>query len=95
MDSWIENFFLFTLGYFIRQQDTQIRAATVMPKMVRKDARLSMLLCTCSPTKGPTAIPMDTVKAKRLMPWVTLVTGSTSPAKVIVAEPHTEYTTPM
>ena len=35
-------------------------------------------------------MPMEMVKAKRLMPWVILSTGSTSPAKVMVAEPHTE-----
>ena len=38
---------------------------------------------------------MDTVKAKRLMPSVILATGSTSPASVMVAEAHTEYTAPM
>ena len=40
-------------------------------------------------------MPMDTVKAKRLMPSVTLLRGRTSPASVMVAEAHTEYTTPM
>lgn len=29
-----------TLGYWMRQQDTQMKAATVMPKMVRKEALL-------------------------------------------------------
>ena len=95
MESLRENFFRSTLGYFIRQQDTQISAATVMPNTVRKEALLLRRLCTWSPTKGPTAMPMDTVKAKRLMPSVTLAGGSTSPARVMVAEPHTEYTTPM
>ena len=50
MVSRMENFFRCTLGYFIRQQDTQINARTVMPKMVRKEALLLMLLWTCSPT---------------------------------------------
>lgn len=40
-------------------------------------------------------MPMDTVKANRLMPWVILAAGSTSPASVMVADPHTEYTAPM
>ena len=38
---------------------------------------------------------METVKANRLMPSVTLVRGSTSPASVMVAKPHTEYTAPI
>lgn len=91
----MENFFRCTWGYFSRQQDTQIKAATVIPKIVRKEALLLILLWTCSPTKGPTAMPIDTVKAKRLIPSVTLATGSTSPAMVMVAEAHTEYTAPM
>ena len=50
MVSLMENFFRSTLGYLILQQDTQISARTVIPKMVRKDALLLMLLCTCRPT---------------------------------------------
>ena len=40
-------------------------------------------------------MPMGTVKAKRLMPSVTLAAGSTSPAMVIVADAQTEYTAPI
>ena len=70
-------------------------AATVMPKMVQNEAVLLRFSCTCSPTQGPTAMPMDTVKAKRLIPSVTFAAGRTSPAIVIVAEAQTEYTAPM
>ena len=90
MDSFKENLPRCTLGYLMRHRLTQMSAATAMPKMVRKEARLLRFSCTCRPTKGPRAMPMDTVKAKRLMPWVTLAAGSTSPARVMVAEPHTE-----
>lgn len=40
-------------------------------------------------------MPMETVKAKRLIPSVILATGNTSPASVMVAEPQTEYTAPI
>ena len=40
------NFFRFTFGYLILQQDTQIKAMTEMAKTVRKDALLSKWFCT-------------------------------------------------
>ena len=39
-------------------------------------------------------MPIEMVKAKRLMPSVILPGGNTSLDNVIVAEPHTEYTAP-
>ena len=46
MESLMENFFRFTLGYLILQQDTQIKAMTEMAKTVRKEALLSRWFCT-------------------------------------------------
>ena len=46
MESLMENFFRFTFGYLILQQDTQIKATTEMAKTVRKDALLSKWFCT-------------------------------------------------
>ena len=37
MDSFMENFFRSVFGYLILQQETQSKAATVMPKIVRVD----------------------------------------------------------
>ena len=77
------------------ENETHINAATVIANTVRKEALLLMLFCTCIPTYGPRAIPIDIVNANLLIPSVILLDGKTSLASVIVAEPHTEYTAPM